>query len=452
MSGSMLNKNIKISRQGKKWMQRKLDKETEKLLYEDAKYFMHQSMSTPCIDVLKTANGIYLENMAGKRLMDFHGNNVHQVGYRNSKVIDAIKKQLDELAFCPRRFTNIPAIKLAKALCDLTPESLSKVLFCPGGAEAVEMALLLARIATKKFKTISMWESFHGATMGALSIGGLEAHRGEIGPLLTGTEHVPPAECYRCPWGYENQNKCHIECAKYVEYVLEKDREISAIIAESIRTNIAFAPPLAYWEIIQKACNKYGALLVFDEIPNCLGRTGKMFAFQHYDIVPDIAVIGKGLGGAVFPLAAVIANEKLDIMPRRNIGHFTHEKNAVATAAGLAVIKYIKDNNLLKHALMLGEKTLRQMKEMMTRHRLIGDVRGKGFLMAMELVKDPETKERAVEEAEMVMHLALEKGMSFKIAMGNTILLCPALTITEAKMYDALEILDWCLSKIEKNI
>jgi 4-aminobutyrate aminotransferase len=236
-----------------------------------------------------------------------------------------------------------------------------------------------------------------------------------------------------------------------VAYVLEKEGDISAVIAESIGNNTASIPPHAYWEIIRKACDKLGALLVFDEIPTCFWRTGNMFAFEHYDVVPDMVAIGKSLGGGVFPLAAMIAREEFDVMPNRGLGHFTHEKNPVAAAASLAAIEYIEENNFAQHVLALGEYALGQMREMMTRHRLIGDVRGKGLLMVMELVRDRTTKERASEEAEIIMYRAFEKGMAFKLSMGNIIYLCPALMIKKEEMDRALHILDECLADVEKK-
>jgi 4-aminobutyrate aminotransferase len=233
--------------------------------------------------------------------MDFHGNTSHQVGFRNAKVISAIKAQIDILPFCTRRYTNIPAIKLAKKLAELAPGDLKKVLFAPAGTTAVGMALKLARVVTGKFKTISMWDSFHGASLDAISIGGEAVFRQGIGPLLPGTEHVPPADPLHCPW--RCGEKCTNECARYIEYVLDKEGDVGAVIAETVRST-PYIPPPEYWAIIRAACDRHGAMLVLDEIPSCLGRTGKMFVCEHYRIVPDMLVIGKGLGGGIFSLSA----------------------------------------------------------------------------------------------------------------------------------------------------
>ncbi len=437
--------NLTVARAN--WSSKSIDADTQRWLDEDEKYFLHQSLSTPCLNVLKGCDGIYIKDMQGRRYMDFHGNNVHQVGFANPKVIAAIKKQMEELAFCTRRYTNIPAIRLAKKLSELAPGDLNRVLFCPGGASAIGMAMKLARVATGRFKTISMWDSFHGASLDAISVGGEEIFRGGIGPLLPGTEHVPPQDSYRCLWGCGGPDQCDLKCANYVEYVLEKEGDVGAVIAEPVRST-PYVPPKGYWEAIRAACDKHGALLIFDEIPHCLGRTGKMFTSEHYDVVPDMIVIGKGLGGGIFPMAALIAREGLDVAANGALGHYTHEKSPVGSAAALAAIEYIEEEGLVDNAARVGAYAIDQMKAMMQRHKSIGDVRGIGLLMGMELVKDRETKERASDEAEEVMYRALDKGLNFKLSMGNIITLTPPLTITIEEMDEALDILDQCLTEV----
>ena len=229
---------------------------------------------------------------------------------------------------------------------------------------------------------------------------------------------------------------------------MAKEGDIAAVIAETVRST-SVIPPAGYWKKVCAACEKYGALLILDEIPHCLGRTGKMFTCQHFDVVPDMLVIGKGLGGGIFPLAALIAREDLDIMPDRALGHYTHEKNPVACAAAIATIECLEDENLAENAEKMGAYALNRMQEMMHRHRIIGAVRGLGLLMGMELVKDRQTKEPAVDEAEQVMYNALSKGLSFKLTMGSIITLTPPLTITQEQIDKVFDILDECLEEIE---
>jgi 4-aminobutyrate aminotransferase len=437
---------LNISPRRQAWRQEQLDESTNYWLEEDTKYFLHQSLSTPCLDVLARCKGAWLEDLQGKRFLDFHGNSVHQVGFGHPHVIQAIREQMETLPFCTRRYTNIPAIKLARKLTQLAPGSLGKVLFAPGGTGAVGIALKLARMATGRFKTLSMWDSFHGGSLDTISVGGEAIFRQDIGPLLPGTEHVPPPDAQHCPW--DCRGTCSLKCAEYVDYVLEKEGDIGAVIAETVRST-PFIPPRDYWKIIREACDRHGALLILDEIPHCLGRTGKMFTCEHYDIVPDMLVIGKGLGGGIFPLAALIVRENLDVAPDRALGHYTHEKNPVACAAALATIEVIEKENLIENARDLGDYALGRMQVMKQKHAIIGDIRGLGLLMGMELVKDGKTSERPMDLAEEVMYKALAKGLSFKLSMGNILTLTPPLTLTRDEMDQAVEILDNCLTEVE---
>ncbi len=428
------------------WARENIDPETRKWLDEDEKYFLRQSLSTPCLDVLRSCGGIWIEDLQGRRYMDFHGNNVHQVGFGNRRVIEAIEAQMATLSFSTRRYTNIPAIRLAKKLAELAPGSLKKVLFAPGGTTAIGMALKLARAATGRFKTVSMWDSFHGASLDAISVGGEAIFRGGIGPLLSGTEHVPPPEPSRCPWACGSE--CNLKCAGYLEYVLEKEGDVGAVVAETVRSTPAIPPP-DYWKRVRAACDRHGVLLILDEVPHCLGRTGRMFTCEHYGVEPDMLVIGKGLGGGIFPLAALIARKDLDrAMPDRALGHYTHEKNPVACAAGLAAIECIEEEGLLENARKVGAFARERMREMMSRHELIGGVRGLGLLLGIELVKDRRTREPAPDEAERVLYAALSKGLSFKVTMRNMLTLTPPLVITREEMASALEILDGCIREV----
>jgi 4-aminobutyrate aminotransferase len=435
--------DLNISKCRQAWLKKNINAETQAWLEADAKYFLHQALSTPCLDVFKSCDGIYMEDLQGRRFMDFHGNNVHQVGFRNDRVIAAIKAQLDELSFCTRRYTNIPAIKLAKKLTSLAPGNLNKVLFAPGGTSAIGMAIKLARVATGRHKTISMWDSFHGASLDAISIGGEAIFRQNIGPLMPGTEHVPPPDPSHCP--FKCGTDCSLQCADYVEYVLEKEGDVAAVIAETVRS-APFIPPPDYWKSIRAACDRHGALLILDEIPHCLGRTGKMFTCENYDVVPDMLVIGKGLGGGVFPLAALLAREDLDVMADRALGHYTHEKNPVACAAGLATIECIETDGLLDNARKMGTHALKRIAGMKAKHALVGGGRGLGLLLGIELAgKD------ANDAAERVMYGALEKGLSFKVSMGNILTLTPPLTITRQELDRALDIIEQCIVEIGRT-
>ncbi len=440
--------DINISGKRDAWQSSHLNANTQAMLRDDARYFLRQSLSTPCLNVMQRCGGIYIEDAQGRRYMDFHGNNVHQVGFANPDVIAAIKDQLDQLPFCTRRYTNSTAVALAKKLVALAPGDLNKVLLCPGGTGAIGMALKLARAATGRHKTISMWDSFHGASLDAISIGGEAVFRQHAGPLLPGAEHAPPPDEYRCIFGCSQRGGCDLTCARYIEYMLEKEGDVAAVIAEPIRST-PYIPKPAYWQHVRRACDRHGALLIFDEIPHCLGRTGKMFTFENFGVAPDMVVIGKGLGGGVFPMAALIAREGLDVAADRALGHYTHEKSPVGCAAALAALDYIQTHDLVAHARALGRFALDRLRHMQQRRRLIGDVRGIGLFLGVELVKDRQSRARAIEEAEAVMYAALSRGLSFKLTMGNIVTLTPALTITQAQMVQALDILDGAIAEVE---
>jgi 4-aminobutyrate aminotransferase len=417
---------------------------TRALLDADADAFLHQSLSTPCFNALAACDGIWLEDVEGRRIMDFHGNNVHQVGYRHPHVMTAVKRALDTLPFSPRRFTNDAAIALAEKLNALAPDPLGKVLFAPGGTLAIGMALKLARLATGRHKTLSLWDSFHGASLDAISIGGEAIFRKGIGPLLPGTEHAPPCDPGTCRFGCGGT--CNARCALYLDYVLGKEEDIGAVIIETVRCTDVQVPPPEYYRIVRAACDRHGALLILDEVPICLGRTGRMFAFEHYGIVPDMVVLGKGLGGAVFPMAALIARRDLDLAADGALGHYTHEKSSVGCAAALATLEVIENERLLEKSRAQGVVALDRLRELKAKHPLVADVRGIGLLLGIELARDGVPARR---EAEQVMYRCLADGLSFKVGQGNVLTLSPPLIITPAELDRAFAILDAALEHVE---
>ena len=427
------------------WEAEHVGVDTREWLDRDASAFLHQSLSTPCFDALVESDGIWLVDAAGRRYMDFHGNNVHQVGYRHPHVIAAVKRALDTLPFSPRRFTNAVAVELAEKLVALAPDPLGKVLFAPGGTLAIGMALKLARIATGRHKTISMWDAFHGASLDAIAIGGEALFRQGIGPLLPGTEHVPPCDPRDCRFGCAGA--CDARCAEYVDYVLAKEGDVAAVVVETIRSTDVQIPPPAYYRALRDACDRHGALLILDEVPICLGRTGRMFAFEHYGIVPDMVVLGKGLGGAVFPMAALVARRDLDVAADRALGHYTHEKSSVGCAAALATLEVIEREELLARSRRLGESALERLRASKAHHPLIADVRGIGLLLAIELAHGDGTPAR--DEAERVMYACLSRGVSFKVGQGNVLTLSPPLVIDEADLARALDIIDAAIGDVE---
>lgn len=416
-----------------------LDKKTNEYLQLDARFFLHQSLSTPCLNMIESAEGIYITDMEGKKYMDFHGNNVHQVGHRNPYVIERVKAQLDQLPFCPRRYTNFPIIELAERLVSLMPAGLSRVLFCPGGTSSIGMALKLARVVTGKTKVVSFVDSFHGASLDAIAVGGEAQFKKYMGEFPE-TLNIPGPDNYRSPETSEAASLAAFE------KILKENPDIGAFMAETIRNTDVQIPSYTYWKKIRALCDEYNVLLILDEIPIAFGRTGKMFAFEHYAIEPDILCLGKGLGAGIIPMAGIIAREEYNIAEEVSLGHYTFEKNPLGAVAGLAMLQFIEQEDLLQQVKakeMFLSKLLTGLKD---RHPVIGDIRGIGLLWGIELVKDPVTKERHTDLASRIMYRCLEKGLSFKVSQGNVLQWVPPLTIQESELEQAVSILDEALA------
>jgi len=437
--------DVNLSARRAAWSERTLGSDTRALIGRDAAAFLHQSVSTPCLNGIVKAEGIWIEDTGGRRYMDFHGNNVHHIGYGHPRLKQAIAEQMDSLPFAPRRFACALAVELAEKLAAIAPGDLSKVLFATSGSDAIEIALKLARIATGRYKTVSFWESFHGAGFGASSVGGEELFRAPaLGPLLPGAEHVAPFDSYR--------DADPMTAAGEIERILEREGDIAAVIAEPVRASSMHLPPPGFWNSVRAACDAHGTLLIFDEIPTGLGKLGSMFACEHDGVVPDILVLGKALGGGILPIAAALCRPELDVAGDYAIGHYTHEKNPVLARAALTTIAIIEDEGLVENCARTGAWALEKLEQMKARHALIGDVRGRGHLIGIELVLDRASKQPANDAAEAVMYAALDLGLSFKTAMGNILALTPPLTTTIEQMDQALTIIERCLDEVAHEL
>ncbi|MGB5871440.1 MAG: aspartate aminotransferase family protein [Albidovulum sp.] len=422
------------------WAAKHPDAATRDLLSRDADAFLHQSLSSPCVTTIAKASGIWIEDTAGRRYMDFHGNSVHHIGYGHPRLVAAIKDQLDQLSFSPRRFTNEPAVALAEKLGQIAPGDLNKVLFTTGGSDANEVALKIARAATGRFKTVSFWDAFHGAGFGAASVGGEATFRSHIaGPLMPGTEHVAPFSCYRCPYNHPGPDTCGLACAKMVDYVLGREGDVAAVIAEPMRA-VPIVPPPGFWKAVRDACNRHGTLLIMDEIPTGLGKTGRMFAFEHDDVIPDIVTLGKALGGGILPIAAVVARHDLDVCGDFAIGHYTHEKNPVTARTALTTLAIIEEEGLVERAATLGAHALERLQSFAPQSPFVGDIRGRGLMFGVEIVEDRASRQAAPDRAERIYYRCLEAGLSFKISAGCVLTLSPPLTIAQAELDQALGI------------
>ncbi|HDY7917280.1 TPA: aspartate aminotransferase family protein [Vibrio vulnificus] len=425
------------------------DERTQALLKRDSEVFLHQAMSTPCLDTLEAAEGIYIQDATGKKYMDFHGNNVHQLGYGHPHVIKRVQEQIAKLPFSPRRFTNETAIECAEKLTQICGGDLNRVLFAPGGTSAVGMALKLARHITGNYKVVSLWDSFHGASLDAISVGGEACFRQGMGPLMAGVERIPPAVSYRGAFPVADGSDVHY--ADYLEYVIEKEGGVGAFIAEAVRNTDVQVPSKAYWKRIREICDKHNVMLIIDDIPNGMGRSGEWFTYQAYDIEPDMLCIGKGLGGGLVPIAAMVTKDKYNTAEQISMGHYTHEKSPIGCAAALATMEAIEQDGLLDKVKADSQFVREKLLEMKAKYPVIGDVRGIGMLWGIELVTDHESKTRAYDEAEAVLYQCLNNGVSFKVSQGNVIQLSPPLIITREQLTEALAIFEEAIAKVCKD-
>ena len=417
---------------------------TRSLLDRDAQVFFHQTLSTPVFNTITRAEGAYIYDGSGKKYLDLHGNGVHTVGYQNPRVIKAIQQQIAEnLTFAPRRFTNLPAVELAEKLVSIAPEGLTRVLFCPGGSEAIEMAVMLAKLYTGKWKTLSYYGTFHGAGFQAVSLGADAHFREGLGPVIPGAIHLELPDYYRNPWGWTDQQQIDDEYLRQLRAQIEFNPDIAALISEPIFYN-STVPTRYYWEQVQALCKAHNILLIFDEIYTAFGRTGKMFASEHF-VTPDIIVVGKGFGGGIVPYAGIIGREWLNVLEHKSIGHYTHEKNPLCAAVAKAVVEEVEQKELVAHAHELGEYFKAGLLELQATFPIIGNVSGLGLNLAVDLVKDRQTKTRAIEEANQLMGFCMERGISFKLIQGNILNLKPALVVTRGEV-------DWVLETLKDGL
>lgn len=424
--------DVNLSPLRARWQAEQLDAATRALLEEDERYFLHQALSTPCLNALESCKGSALVDLEGRSLLDFHGNSAHQIGYGHPKVLRAIREQLETLPFCPRRYTNLAAVGLARRLTTLAPMTEARALFAPGGASAISMALKLARLTTRRHKMISWRGSFHGATIDAISIGGEAMFREGLGPLLPGAFHAAP------PGGPDGVSV--EESLRQIEQIFLREVEIAAFVAETIRCTTVVQPSAEYWQQIRALCDRFGALLILDEIPIGLGRTGHLFACEYTGIRPDILCLGKGLGGGIFPMAAMLACGRLNTVASSSIGHFTHEKSPVGAAASLATLDVIEEEGLLERARSFGAEVLEKLQDLRARHSGIVEVRGCGMLFAVEL--------ESAQRAEALLYACLRRGLSFKVSSGTVLTLAPPLNISAEDMERALSVLEASFAEV----
>lgn len=406
------------------------------------------------IVAVEAKNAIILD-IEGREYIDFLSDAaVQNVGHNNPRVVNAIKEAADKLI----HFTFIygfpvEPLLLAEKLAEIAPIDNPKVSFGLSGSDANDGAIKFVRAYTGRRTILSYLRSYYGSTYGAMSITGLDFEvRSKVGEL-SDVHYIPYPNCYRCPFGKEPKS-CKMECVSYIKEKFEGEvyaDGVAALFAEPIQGDAGMVvPPEGYFKKVKKILDEHGILLVVDEVQSGMGRTGKWFAIEHFGVKPDIITLAKPLGGGL-PISAIVGRpEVMDSLPP--LGHaFTLSGNPLASRTALAVIEEIEEKGLLRRAEKLGKYTKKRLKKMKEEHELIGDVRGLGLMLGVDLVKDRETKERAYEEAGKVVWRAYELGLVLAFLQGNVLRIQPPLTIEEELLNEGLDRLERAITDVEEG-
>jgi adenosylmethionine-8-amino-7-oxononanoate aminotransferase len=396
---------------------------------------------------------------------------VVNVGHGQKEILRVMTEQMGQVAYVHgTQFTTRAVEDYAEALGEILPPALGKIYFLSGGSEAVEAAIKLARQfylesgQSQRWRVIGRWHSYHGNTLGALSLTGRIGMRRPYLPLLVDFPHFPPPYCYRCPLGLAYP-KCEIECAKALENQIQMEgpETISGVILEPIlgATIGAVVPPDEYLPMIQKICKRYNILLIDDEVMTGMGRTGRWFGVNHWNVVPDVMVLGKGISGGYFPLSAMVTRTEFVDRLKEKTGGFVHghtfSHHSVACAVGLSILRFIKENGLVERSEKRGVYLLDRL-EGLKSFPFVGDVRGRGLMAAIEFVRDQKTKEpfpRSQRFTEKVIDLAFENGLVLYSGTGfvdgvngDMVMLGPPFVIEEKQIDEIIDLLVKTFSKL----
>ncbi len=422
------------------------------------------------------AEGIYIYDIEGKRYLDCSGGAVVVgIGHGVKEVADAMLKQAGRIAFAHgSQFTTAAAIELASKLVKFSPAGMTKVYFLSGGSEAIETAMKLARQyqvergTPSKYKVISRWTSYHGNTMGALALGGHTGRRKHYLPLMQHTPHIAPAYCYRCPFGATPEN-CSLECALDLEKTIlyEGPDSVSAFMAEPVvgATAGALVPRDGYFQKIREICDRYDVLFIADEVMTGMGRTGKNFGVDHWNVVPDMIVVGKGLGSGYTPIYTVVVKEAIHTAIQEGSGVFIHghtySQNPLSAAIACTVMDYLAKHDLVARSAQMGAYLLQAL-QVLFRHEFVGDIRGRGLFAGIEFVKDRKTKETFDPKLKLnsvIGSRAFQKGLitypgggGADGVNGDHLLLAPPLIITEKEIDSMVSILDETFAEITQEL
>ncbi|MCW3989080.1 MAG: acetyl ornithine aminotransferase family protein [Candidatus Bathyarchaeota archaeon] len=408
--------------------------------------------------VIKSGKGCIITDVDGNEYIDLNaGLAVCNVGHSHPRVVQAIKDQADRfIHYSYTDFYYENYVDLGETLHDLVPGDFEKKFFYGNsGAESVEAAIKLSRWHSRRQGILAYIGAFHGRTLGAVSLTASKpAQRRYFAPLLPGVEHIFYPYCYRCPFNLEYPD-CGYRCVTYIDdYLFHKfvpPEDVAMVFVEPIQGEGGYVvPPDGYFKSLRSLCDEHGILIAADEVQSGLGRTGKWFASEHFDLVPDIVCMAKGIAAGL-PLG--VTASRADLMDWTPGSHAsTFGGNPVSASAAIEVIKIIKEERLLENAEKVGGHLIKRLREMQDTHPMIGDVRGRGLMVGVELVKDRDSKEPAKEETEEVMMRCFEKGAALVNCGVSVIRWMPPLLITEELIDSALEIFDGVLGEVEKKL
>ena len=419
--------------------------------------------------IFMEGDGVWITEVSGRKLMDpMSGLGVVNIGYGRKEVADAAYEQLQRLVFVPSGATAVPTVQLAGKLADMTPGNLSRSYFCSGGSEAVETALKLARGYHKRngegtrYKVISRKGSYHGATAGVLGLGGApRMMRQDYEPLGPGFLYAPQPFVYRCEYGGQTPSECAVRCAQAVEDLIlfHNPETVVAVVAEPMSTSIGVVVPgPEYWPMLREICDKYGVLLIDDEVMCGFGRTGKMFAIEHWGVEPDLMTVAKGITSGYIPMGATIAKKEIadafvgseKVMFRHII---TFGGHPVAAAAALKNLEILEGEAMVENSARMGAYLKDGLLELQEKHPSIGYVGAAGLMCSLELVKDRQTKEYFPPEAEIGSRLTDQfKRNGLLLRGGDTLRIMPPLCITRSEVDFLIQAVDRSFDAVEAEL
>jgi taurine--2-oxoglutarate transaminase len=397
------------------------------------------------------AEGVYFWDADGKRYLDFASQLVNtNVGHQHPKVVKAIQDQAAQLTFASPGMATEPRGLLGKKLAEITPGDLKKTFFTLGGAEANENAIKIARFYTGRHKILARYRSYHGATHGAMALTG-DYRRLPVEPAIPGVVHFLDPYCYRCPFGWKgDKENCCLQCIRHVEEIIEYEGpdQIAAIFMEGVTgTNGLIIPPDEYWPRIRAICDKYGILLVSDEVMSGWGRTGEWFAVNHWNVVPDMITTAKGITSGYVPLGAVIVREKIAEFfdDKMLYAGLTYNGHALACAAALATIAAYEEDQIFENARRVGKHLAVRLEVLKAKHPAIGDVRYIGMFSALELVRNRQTKEPM--DVAPLKNFLIANGL-YVFNFKNILFVVPPLVIIEEQLDEGLNLIDEGLAEL----